>query len=88
MVNDTRSASVPTDQSPGQSSGGNDGLVRFKEKWGAHSVDLYRYHYPRHREVERTILAPRHLRGAAQSAWRQVPLPATAALGKFVYGRL
>lgn len=72
----------------GEDSSGNGGLVRFKEKWGAVPVDLYRYHYPRQREVERGMLAPGPLRRAAESAWRRLPLRATAALGTLIYGRL
>ena len=67
---------------------GNDGLVRYKEKWGAVPVDLYRYHYPRQREVERGLLAPGAFRRSAEVAWRRLPLPVTAALGGLVYGRL
>lgn len=72
----------------GEDSSGIDGLVRFKEKWGAVPVDLYRYHYPRQRELERGMLAPGHFRRAAESAWRRLPLGTTAALGKLIYGRL
>jgi CelD/BcsL family acetyltransferase involved in cellulose biosynthesis len=66
----------------------NEGLARFKEKWGAAAVDLYRFHYPRQREVERGALASGRVRRAAESAWRRLPLPATAALGRWIYGRL
>lgn len=72
----------------GEDSGGNNGLVRFKEKWGAVPVNLYRYHYPQQREVERGVLSPGHFRRAAESVWRRLPLPATAALGGLIYGRL
>ena len=72
----------------GEDSGRNTGLVRFKEKWGAVPVDLYRYQYPRHREVERGALAPGTFRRAAESVWRRLPLPATAALGGWIYGHL
>jgi len=66
----------------------NEGLARFKEKWGAVPVDLYRYYYPRQREVERGALAAGPFRRVAESAWRRLPLPATAALGGWIYGRL
>jgi hypothetical protein len=72
----------------GEASPGNRGLVRFKEKWGAVPVDLYRYNYPRQREVERGMLASGPFRRAAESAWRRLPLAATAALGGWIYGRL
>jgi Acetyltransferase (GNAT) domain len=72
----------------GEVSRGNEGLARFKEKWGAVPVDLYRYHYPRQREAERGVLASGPFRRSAESAWRRLPLPVTAALGGLIYGRL
>lgn len=72
----------------GEVSSGNDGLARFKEKWGAVPVDLYRYYYPRQREVERGLLGAGPFRGSAEWAWRHLPLPVTAALGGLIYGRL
>lgn len=72
----------------GETSLTNRGLVRFKEKWGAEPVNLYRYYYPRHREVERGMLAPGPLRWAAESAWRRLPLAVTAVLGRSIYRRL
>lgn len=72
----------------GEVSHGNAGLARYKEKWGAVPVDLYRYYYPRQHEVERGVLAPGYLRRGAESMWRRLPLPATAALGRWIYGHL
>lgn len=72
----------------GEVSDRDEGLTRFKEKWGAVPVDLYRYHYPRQREVERGMLAPGPFRRGAELAWRHLPLPVTAALGGLIYGRL
>lgn len=72
----------------GEVSSGNEGLARFKEKWGAVPIDLYRYYYPRQREVERGVLASGPVRRSAQSVWRRLPLPVTAALGGLIYGRL
>jgi len=66
----------------------NEGLARFKRKWGAVPVDLYRYHYPRQREPERGVLAPGPFLRCAQWTWRRLPLPVTAALGGLIYGRL
>lgn len=66
----------------------NDGLAQFKGKWGARKVELYRYHYPHHREVEQGILATAMLRGTAQWTWRRLPLPVTAGLGRWIYRRL
>ncbi len=72
----------------GEVAGGNDGLADFKEKWGAAPVTLYRYHYPRQREVERGVLQAGSLRRAAEWAWRRLPLAATAGLGRWIYRRL
>lgn len=72
----------------GEVSSRNDGLARFKEKWGAVPVDLYRYYYPRQQEVERGVLGAGPFRQAAQAVWRHLPLRVTAALGGLVYGRL
>lgn len=72
----------------GEVSSGNEGLARFKQKWGAAPVDLYRYYYPRQREAERGVLAAGPVRRSAESAWRHLPLPVTAALGRLIYGRL
>jgi hypothetical protein len=72
----------------GEASHENAGLLHFKEKWGAVPVDLCRYSYPRQREVEQGALAAGPVRGAAESVWRRLPLPATAALGGWIYGRL
>lgn len=67
---------------------GDFGLAQFKGKWGARKVELYRYHYPRHREVERGVLAAGRLRNTAQWTWRRLPLPVTAGLGGWIYRRL
>jgi CelD/BcsL family acetyltransferase involved in cellulose biosynthesis len=72
----------------GEVGGGNDGLSRYKSKWGACPVMLYRCHYPWQREAGRGVLEPGRLRQAAEWAWRRVPLPVTAGLGRWIYGRL
>lgn len=66
----------------------NAGLARFKRKWGAEPAPMYRYHYPRSREVERGALRPGPARRAAESAWRRLPLPVTAGVGRWVCRRL
>jgi hypothetical protein len=72
----------------GEVSAGDTGLSRFKQKWGAVPVPLYRYHYPRQREVERGALRPGPARRAAESAWRRLPLPVTEFLGGWMCARL
>ena len=73
----------------GEVAAGNDGLARFKEKWGAQPVELFRYHYPpHHREVERGVLGPGNFRGALEWTWRKLPRPVTAGLGGWICRRL
>lgn len=72
----------------GEVSRGNEGLARFKEKWGAAPVDLYRYSYPRWQDPEQGPLSSRPVRWASGQVWGRLPLSATAALGGWVYGRL
>jgi CelD/BcsL family acetyltransferase involved in cellulose biosynthesis len=72
----------------GEVAAANGGLADFKEKWGAAPVALYRYDYPRQREVERGVLAAGRLRRSAEWAWRRLPLPATERLGRWIYTRL
>jgi CelD/BcsL family acetyltransferase involved in cellulose biosynthesis len=66
----------------------NEGLSRFKEKWGAIPVDLYRYNYPRQREVEQGVLGSGPFLRAAELVCRRLPPSAAAALGEWVNGRL
>ena len=66
----------------------NSGLQRFKEKWGTRPVGIYRYQYPRRRELERGALGPGSLRNTAERAWRHVPLPVTSRLGGWIYRHL
>jgi hypothetical protein len=72
----------------GEVASGDAGLTRFKQKWGAVPVPLYRYHYPRQREVERGALQAGPARRAAESAWRHLPIPVTEALGGWMCTRL
>ena len=67
----------------------NTGLADFKSKWGATSRQLYRYHFPASREPEEGLLRPGSaVRKVADGTWRRLPLPVTAAVGGWVYGRL
>jgi CelD/BcsL family acetyltransferase involved in cellulose biosynthesis len=61
---------------------GNEGLARFKSKWGTETALLYRYYYPPPEKVER-VDAVGGSRGGqlARAAWRALPLRATAHLG-------
>ena len=68
---------------------GDDDLARFKTKWGAEPVRLYRYYYPDYPDVEqsstKTSSSPKKL---ASLIWRHMPLPITAWLGDRLYGYL
>lgn len=72
----------------GEVAEGNEGLAIFKEKWGARPVSLYRYNYPRQREIERGILVPGFLRRTQEWTWRRLPLSITAGMSRWIYGRL
>ena len=70
----------------GEVSGENQGLAQFKEKWGAETHQLYRYHYPRARELDRGALRPEStIRRLAEHTWRRLPLKLTAVLGDWMY---
>ncbi|MFP5226098.1 MAG: lipid II:glycine glycyltransferase FemX [Acidobacteriota bacterium] len=68
---------------------GDDNLARFKTKWGAEPMRLYRYYYPDDPAVdpvpEKTERAPAALAGMI---WRRTPLAVTAWVGDRIYGYL
>ncbi|MEO6966152.1 MAG: GNAT family N-acetyltransferase, partial [Acidobacteriaceae bacterium] len=68
---------------------GDDNLARFKSKWGAEPVRLYRYYYPDFPDTEhssrKTETVPMVL---AKLIWRSMPLTLTAWLGDRIYGYL
>jgi lipid II:glycine glycyltransferase (peptidoglycan interpeptide bridge formation enzyme) len=68
---------------------GNEGLARFKSKWGAEPVRLHRYYYPDFPEAE---LSSEHneslLAAMANAVWRRLPLGVTSWLGDRVFARL
>lgn len=73
----------------GEVDAANTGLAEFKSKWGATPRPLHRYHYPASREPESGVLrTDGPVRGGVDRCWRRLPLPATAALGAWAYGRL
>lgn len=65
---------------------GDDELARFKSKWGAEPVRLYRYYYPDFPDTERSTnkssYAPVRL---AKLIWRHMPLTMTSWLGDRIY---
>lgn len=68
---------------------GDDSLARFKSKWGAERVRLYRYYYP---DFQTTEHSSREREPAwmalAKLIWGFTPLSLTAWLGDRVYGYL
>lgn len=68
---------------------GDDDLARFKSKWGAELVDLYRYYCP---DSPDTDLSNRKTRdtqvGLVKLIWRHMPLSITAWLGDRIYSFL
>lgn len=63
----------------------NRGLATFKGKWGTEASWLYRYYYPAPRASSATHSGDSPLYSAAQRAWRYLPLPATALIGRWIY---
>ena len=68
---------------------GDEGLVRFKSKWGAEPARLYRYYYPDFQDGE---LSSENngslLAGMAKAIWSRLPLGLTSLLGDRVYARM
>jgi CelD/BcsL family acetyltransferase involved in cellulose biosynthesis len=64
----------------------NDGLAKFKSKWGATETTLFRYYYPS--PPLAAVTGPNHNRPLTQiasTAWRRLPLQLTALLGASIY---
>jgi CelD/BcsL family acetyltransferase involved in cellulose biosynthesis len=73
----------------GEVSSEQHSLAEFKGKWGAEPEQLYRYHYPSAKEIEKGALREDgRIRLLASRVWRRLPLRATAALGDWMYERL
>ncbi len=68
---------------------GHDQLARFKSKWGAAPLRLYRYYYPAYPDLLRASL---EIGGSSEllrkAIWRRLPLSATAWFGDRIYARL
>jgi hypothetical protein len=61
---------------------GNEGLARFKRKWGAEPERLHRYYHPPSTAPESAGYGDQGAALAlAERAWQRVPLPLTAAVG-------
>lgn len=68
---------------------GEDGLVRFKSKWGSEPVRLYRYYFPGFADPESSSDDSESLlAGTVRAIWRRLPLRLTSWIGDRVYARL
>ena len=70
----------------GEVDASNEGLARFKTKWGAEPAWLYRYYYPAdHIPAPRSLDTEGYGKRLARMAWRRVPVGATAVIGDWLY---
>jgi hypothetical protein len=72
----------------GEVSGGQDGLVEFKKKWGCDSRQIYHVYYSPGEAIKEEELisdAPGNLR---LNIWRKIPVGITAKLGELINHRL
>jgi CelD/BcsL family acetyltransferase involved in cellulose biosynthesis len=68
---------------------GEDGLVRFKSKWGSEPVRLYRYYFPGFAENRISTGNSESLaQRTVKAIWRRLPLRITSWVGERVYARL
>ena len=68
---------------------GDEGQARFKLKWGAEPVRLYRYYYPDFQDATHSASdSGTVLERAAKTIWQYLPLTMTSWLGDRVYARL
>lgn len=64
------------------------GLARFKHKWSARSVPLYRYHFPDLDSLAmRSVEEPSNFH-LARALWQRLPLCVTELLGNHLFRRL
>jgi hypothetical protein len=71
----------------GESPDENQGLARFKSKWGAEARRLYRYGSSTSRDVKRIAGSWRSgpIHRLAAGLWRAMPLTATQFAGAWIY---
>jgi Acetyltransferase (GNAT) domain len=68
---------------------GDDNLARFKSKWGAEPMRLYRYYFPDFPDAEHSSEETgRSLVVLARNLWGHVPLGVTSRLGDWIYAYL
>jgi hypothetical protein len=65
------------------------GLVEFKEKWGARPVRSTRYYYPAPDDLKNELAEkPSPLVGVANAFWGRMPVQVTTRLGDWIYSFL
>ncbi len=70
----------------GEVDASNQGLTRFKTKWGAKPHWLYRYSYPAAgASVHHDMDVGGHPKRLARNVWRRIPTRATAVIGEWLY---
>jgi len=72
----------------GEVPGDNPTLAEFKSKWGAEPKSLYRYYYPAPGHCGIVSSTQAGLGRYLATAWRHMPLKATASLGDWIYSYL
>jgi len=69
--------------SMGRTHNTNEGLMRYKERWGAVSEPLTRFFWPAPAKPEPVLTSPRYQ--VAQAVFRHAPYPVCRLLGAFFY---
>ncbi len=68
---------------------GNDGLAKYKLKWGAEQSWLYRYYFPAQREAELEVLEGEgRVSRLARAAWQWMPLAGTELVSGWLHKHL
>lgn len=64
---------------------GNEGLARYKRKWGAQAQMVYDYSYPPTASVSAQAVPPHPARQLLQATWRHLPVKAIGLLSDLYY---
>ena len=72
----------------GEVSKNNDGLAKYKKKWGAEIVPIYHYYYPQPDKLKFDDIDEGAATKMKKTLWNILPLKVTAQIGKWVYSRL
>jgi len=72
----------------GEVSKNNDGLAKYKKKWGADIVPIYHYYFPQPDKLQFESIDEGEASKMKKYFWNILPLNVTAQIGKWVYSRL